>query len=87
VLQVGAMKRHDQGVQYARRFITERLGQVRSFNAWYRIGDLRPSIEAVLFPHHSGGRPTGPRRPGRLQATRLIDATAAAVETSAEVKL
>ena len=34
----------------AARFIAERLGQVRSFNAWYRIGDLRPGIEASLFP-------------------------------------
>ena len=50
VLQVGAMKRHDQGLQYARRFVTERLGEARSFNAWYRIGDLRPGIEATLFP-------------------------------------
>jgi len=50
VLQVGAMKRHDQGLQYARRFVTERLGAARSFNAWYRIGDLRPGIEATLFP-------------------------------------
>ena len=29
---------------------SERLGQTRSFNAWYRIGDLRPGIEATLFP-------------------------------------
>jgi hypothetical protein len=36
--------------RYAARFIAERLGQVRSFNAWYRIGDLRPGIEATLFP-------------------------------------
>jgi predicted dehydrogenase len=50
VLQVGAMKRHDLGVQYARRFLNERLGEVRSFNAWYRIGDLRPGMEATLFP-------------------------------------
>ncbi len=51
VLQVGAMKRHDQGLQYARGFVAERLGEVRSFNAWYRIGDLRPGIEATLFPY------------------------------------
>ncbi|MDP9206986.1 MAG: Gfo/Idh/MocA family oxidoreductase, partial [Actinomycetota bacterium] len=49
-LQVGAMKRHDEGVRYARRFIAERLGGARSFSAWYRIGDLRPGIEATLFP-------------------------------------
>jgi predicted dehydrogenase len=51
VLQVGAMKRHDPGLQYARQFVTERLGEARSFNAWYRIGDLRRGIEATLFPH------------------------------------
>lgn len=50
VLQVGAMKRHDPGLQFARGFVTERLGEVRTFNAWYRIGDLRPGIEATLFP-------------------------------------
>jgi predicted dehydrogenase len=49
-LQVGAMKRHDEGVQYACRFIAGQLGAARSFNAWYRIGDLRPGIEAALFP-------------------------------------
>jgi predicted dehydrogenase len=49
-LQVGAMKRHDPGVGYARRFVAERVGAVRSFSAWYRIGDLRPGIEATLFP-------------------------------------
>jgi predicted dehydrogenase len=50
VLQVGAMKRHDQGLRYARRFVADRLGEARSFHAWYRIGDLRPGIEATLFP-------------------------------------
>ncbi|GAA2017757.1 Gfo/Idh/MocA family oxidoreductase [Nakamurella flavida] len=50
VLQVGAMKRHDAGMQFARRFVTEELGQVRTFTAWYRIGDLRAGIEATLFP-------------------------------------
>jgi predicted dehydrogenase len=50
VLQVGAMKRHDQGLQFAKTFVEERLGQPRSFTAWYRIGDLRPGIEATLFP-------------------------------------
>ena len=37
-------------MQYARRFIAERLGVARSFTAWYRIGDLRSGIEATLFP-------------------------------------
>jgi predicted dehydrogenase len=49
-LQVGAMKRHDAGLQFARRFVGESLGEPRSFSAWYRIGDLRAGIEATLFP-------------------------------------
>ncbi|MEV0472244.1 Gfo/Idh/MocA family protein [Streptomyces prunicolor] len=50
-LQVGAMKRHDPGLQYARDFVARQLGEVRSFNAWYRIGTIRPGVEASLFPH------------------------------------
>lgn len=49
-LQVGAMKRHDAGLEYARRFAEQSLGEIRTFHAWYRIGDLRPGIEATLFP-------------------------------------
>jgi predicted dehydrogenase len=49
-LQVGAMKRHDAGLQWAHEFVHESLGEPRAFNAWYRIGDLRPGIEATLFP-------------------------------------
>jgi predicted dehydrogenase len=49
-VQVGAMKRHDPGLQWAREFVSNGLGDARSFTAWYRIGDLRPAIEATLFP-------------------------------------
>jgi predicted dehydrogenase len=49
-LQIGAMKRHDAGLQWARQFVSGALGDPRSFTAWYRIGDLRPGIEATLFP-------------------------------------
>ena len=49
-VQIGAMKRHDPGLQWARQFVSEALGDARSFTAWYRIGDLRPGIEATLFP-------------------------------------
>ena len=49
-LQVASMKRHDQGVEYAKAFVEDGLGELRSFNAWYRIGDLRPGIEHTLFP-------------------------------------
>ena len=69
VLQVGAMKRHDEGVRYARRFVAEGLGQVRSFSAWYRIGDLRPGIEATLFPPVVA-EPAAGRREAALKADR-----------------
>ncbi|HWN32929.1 MAG TPA: Gfo/Idh/MocA family oxidoreductase [Pseudonocardia sp.] len=49
-LQVGAMKRHDPGLQYAREFIASKLGDVRSFHAWYRIGTIRAGVEHTLFP-------------------------------------
>jgi predicted dehydrogenase len=68
-LQVGAMKRHDSGVRYAARFIAERLGQVRSFNAWYRIGDLRPGLEAALFPPVVA-EPAAGRREAAVKADR-----------------
>jgi predicted dehydrogenase len=50
-VQVGSMKRHDPGLSFARDFIASgRLGEARSFNAWYRIGTIRPGVEATLFP-------------------------------------
>jgi predicted dehydrogenase len=50
-LQVGSMKRHDPGLSFARDFVAAgRLGEVRSFHAWYRIGTIRPGVEATLFP-------------------------------------
>jgi predicted dehydrogenase len=63
-VQVGAMKRHDPGLQWAREFVSDALGDVRSFAAWYRIGDLRAGIEASLFPpvhadEHAQGQEAG----------------------------
>ncbi|HET9173446.1 MAG TPA: Gfo/Idh/MocA family oxidoreductase [Actinospica sp.] len=50
-LQVGSNKRHDPGVSFARDFIASgRLGEARSFHLWYRIGSIRPGVEATLFP-------------------------------------
>jgi predicted dehydrogenase len=49
-LQVGAMKRHDPGLEFTQEFIHTKLGEVRSFSAWYRIGTIRTGVEASLFP-------------------------------------
>jgi predicted dehydrogenase len=49
-LQVGAMKRHDPGIEYARAAVA-RIGPVLTMSSWYRVmGALRPTTEAALFP-------------------------------------
>src|SRR5580704_17459773 len=49
-VQVGAMRRHDPGVQYARAAL-DRLGPIASATFWYRLPTvLRASTEAALFP-------------------------------------
>jgi predicted dehydrogenase len=49
-LQVGAMKRHDPGIEYAKRSLP-RIGPVITAQAWYRVmAALRPPTEATLFP-------------------------------------
>lgn len=49
-VQVGAMKRHDPGVEFARRFIREVVGHVVSFRCWYAVSIYRPAYETTLFP-------------------------------------
>jgi predicted dehydrogenase len=48
-LQVGLMKRHDAGFEYARRAVQERIGPVISFSAWYRASADELVDEASLF--------------------------------------
>lgn len=49
-VQVGAMRRHDPGIQYARAAV-EGLGAIASATFWYRLPTtLRASTEAALFP-------------------------------------
>jgi predicted dehydrogenase len=50
-LQVGAMKRHDAGVQFAAEAVRSRIGRILSATVWYRVmSALRPATEATLFP-------------------------------------
>jgi predicted dehydrogenase len=49
-VQVGAMKRHDPGIQYAGAAL-ERIGRVVTAQAWYRVmSALRRPTERTLFP-------------------------------------
>jgi predicted dehydrogenase len=50
--QVGSMKRHDPGIEFAAAALAERrLGRILSATAWYRVmAGLRRPIEDTLFP-------------------------------------
>jgi predicted dehydrogenase len=49
-LQIGAMRRHDPGMAYAREAMAE-IGTVLTASSWYRIpATLRRPTEAALFP-------------------------------------
>jgi predicted dehydrogenase len=49
-LQVGAMKRHDPGVEYAKRFIRDELGSLVSCHAWYRASSFKSEWHATMAP-------------------------------------
>ena len=50
-VQIGAMRRHDPGINYARRAVAE-IGPVLSVSCWYRVhSKLRPPTEQTLFPY------------------------------------
>jgi predicted dehydrogenase len=50
-LQVGAMRRHDPGINYAKAAI-EGIGPILAASFWYRLPSaLRASTEATLFPY------------------------------------
>ena len=49
-LQVGSMKRHDPGIEFARNSLHQ-IGNVLSVQAWYRVmSRLRADTEETLFP-------------------------------------
>jgi predicted dehydrogenase len=50
-VQIGAMRRHDPGINYARRAVAG-IGPILSVSCWYRVhAKLRPPTEATLFPY------------------------------------
>jgi predicted dehydrogenase len=49
-LQIGAMKRHDPGMAFARRFVQERLGPILSVSGWYCDTLFRPAFQETLLP-------------------------------------
>ena len=49
-LQVGSMKRHDPGIEFARRFIKDNIGDVLSVSGWYCDTLFRPQMQRALLP-------------------------------------
>ncbi|HEX3750837.1 MAG TPA: Gfo/Idh/MocA family oxidoreductase [Streptosporangiaceae bacterium] len=50
-VQIGAMRRHDPGINYASRAVAG-IGPVLSVTGWYRVhAKLRPPTEQTLFPY------------------------------------
>lgn len=50
ILQIGNNKRFDPGIRFAHKFVTEELGQMLSFKAWYYDSTLRYTMTDNLQP-------------------------------------
>ena len=63
VLQVGYMKRFDEGIQFSRRFIREEIGDVLSIKAWYCDGTSRytltDNVQPYIFTSGQSRKPSG----------------------------
>jgi predicted dehydrogenase len=46
---VGNMKRHDPGIEFARKFIAERIEPIFSVSGWYCDSMLRPQLQDTLL--------------------------------------
>jgi predicted dehydrogenase len=82
-LQVGTMRRFDEGIAYAHEFIAQEIGEVLSMRAWYCDSTHRYAITDALQPliRTSGGavRPPGDPKANRRSyyllghASHLVD--------------
>ena len=62
-LQVGFMKRFDEGIQFSRRFIREEIGEVLTVKAWYCDGTSRykltDNVQPYIFTSSHSRKPEG----------------------------
>lgn len=49
-VQVGHMKRYDEGLQFAKRFKEEKLGEVTTYKGWYCDGQGRYTLTDNMMP-------------------------------------
>lgn len=63
MLQIGHMKRYDPGLQYAKRFKEEKLGEVTTYKGWYcdSVGryTLTDNVMPVLYSSDAMKKPAG----------------------------
>lgn len=63
LLQVGHMKRYDEGLQFARKFKQEKLGEVTTYKGWYcdSVGryTLTDNVMPVLYSSDAMKKPAG----------------------------
>lgn len=62
-LQIGHMKRYDEGLQYAKKFLDEKLGEITTYKGWYcdSIGryTLTDNVMPVLYSSSEMKKPAG----------------------------
>ncbi len=62
-LQIGHMKRYDQGLQYAKKFKEEKMGEITTYKGWYcdSIGryTLTDNVMPVLYSSKGAKKPSG----------------------------
>lgn len=63
MLQIGHMKRYDEGLQYAKRFKEERMGEITTYKGWYcdSVGryTLTDNVMPVLYSSSGMKKPQG----------------------------
>ena len=63
LLQVGHMKRYDEGLQYAKKFKEEKLGEITTYKGWYcdSVGryTLTDNVMPVLYSSGAMKKPEG----------------------------
>ncbi len=63
LLQIGHMKRYDEGLQYAKKFKEERLGEITTYKGWYcdSVGRyiLTDNVMPVLYSSEAMKKPAG----------------------------
>ncbi|MCI7813417.1 MAG: Gfo/Idh/MocA family oxidoreductase [Robinsoniella sp.] len=62
-LQVGHMKRYDEGLQYAKKFKEEKMGEITTYKGWYcdSVGryTLTDNVMPVLYSSDQARKPAG----------------------------